>query len=295
DGVDSKSGLPVVSLYGKSKEPQAKDLEDIDVILFDIQDVGVRFYTYISSLHYIMQAAAKHGKEVIVLDRPNPNGHLVDGPILDNRHKSFVGMHPVPVLHGLSIGEYGLMINGEKWLDNAAICSLTVVPCKNYRRTKEYKLPVKPSPNLPNQQSIYLYPHLCFFEGTHVSVGRGTDFPFQVFGAPFFSDTLFSFTPKSTSGASNPPYLNQTCYGKDLRNFPARELDGLSLEWLIWAYEQRGNKKEFFNSFFRLLAGGTELQEQIEQGLSEEEIKNSWKAGLADFNEKRKKYLLYPN
>lgn len=291
DGVDPISGLPVISLYGSGKEPRLEDLADVDVIVFDIQDVGARFYTYISSLHYIMKSCARSNTELIILDRPNPNGHIVDGPVLDMKNQSFVGMHPVPVLHGLTIGEYALMINGEGWLGDDLVAPITVIPCNNYKVGQFYSLPVPPSPNLPNDQAILLYPHLCFFEGTNVSVGRGTDFPFQVFGAPHFGGYEFSFTPKPSFGAKFPKFKGKKCFGKDLRSYPADSLNRLNLEWLVEAYGM--NKGSFFNNFFVKLAGVDYIQKAIEEGKSAREIGLLWEKDVALFKQMSAKYYLY--
>ena len=294
DGVDSKTGVPLISLYGSNKKPSQEQLKGIDVVVFDIQDVGARFYTYISTLHYVMEACAEAGIPVVVMDRPNPNGHYVDGPILEKEHQSFVGMHPIPIVHGMTIGEYAKMINGEGWLNNNLKATLTVIEMKGYNHQMTYSLPVKPSPNLPNDKSINLYPSLCFFEGTFINAGRGTDMQFQVFGAPSLPSSQYSFkyTPRSNEGAKNPKFKDQLCYGKDLRNEP--NLDRINLEWLIDAYNANGKKKDFFNSFFVKLAGTKKLQEQIEQGLTAEEIRSTWKDGLSKFKEIRERYLLYP-
>lgn len=294
DGVDSKTGVPLISLYGSNKKPSQEQLKGIDVVVFDIQDVGARFYTYISTLHYVMEACAEAGISVIVMDRPNPNGHYIDGPIMEKENESFVGMHPIPVVHGMTIGEYAAMINGEGWLKNKVKCELTVIKMKNYNHQKEYSLPIKPSPNLPNDQAINLYPSLCFFEGTFINAGRGTDMQFQVFGAPSLpaSKYTFEYTPQANEGAKNPKFKGQLCHGKDLRKEP--RLNKINLEWLIDAYNANGKKKDFFNSFFVKLAGTEKLQKQIEQGLSAEEIRDSWKDGLANFQKIREKYLLYP-
>lgn len=294
DGVDSKTGVPLISLYGNNKKPSQEQLKGIDVVVFDIQDVGARFYTYISTLHYVMEACAEAGIPVIVLDRPNPNGHYIDGPILEAANQSFVGMHPIPVVHGMTIGEYAKMINGEGWLKNKMKCELTVVEIENYAHDTPYALPIKPSPNLPNDQAINLYPSLCFFEGTFINAGRGTDMQFQVFGAPSLlaSKYTFEYTPQSNEGAKNPKFNGQLCHGKDLRKEP--RLNKINLEWLIDAYNANGKKKDFFNSFFVKLAGTDKLQQQIEQGLTSEEIRDSWKDGLARFKKIREKYLLYP-
>ena len=294
DGVDSKTGVPLISLYGNNKKPSHEQLKGIDVVVFDIQDVGARFYTYISTLHYVMEACAEAGIPVIVLDRPNPNGHYIDGPILEAANQSFVGMHPIPVVHGMTIGEYAKMINGEGWLKDKMKCELTVVEIENYTHDTPYALPIKPSPNLPNDQAINLYPSLCFFEGTFINAGRGTDMQFQVFGAPSLpaSKYTFEYTPQSNEGAKNPKFNGQLCHGKDLRKEP--RLNKINLEWLIDAYNANGKKKDFFNSFFIKLAGTDKLQQQIEQGLTAEEIRDSWKDGLARFKKIREKYLLYP-
>lgn len=293
DGIDTKTGLPIISLYGDNKKPSAEMLEGLDILVFDIQDVGARFYTYISTLHYIMEAAAENGLQLIVLDRPNPNGDYIDGPILEKEHKSFVGMHPVPVVHGMTIGEYARMINGENWLSDELKCELKIVKMQNYDHSREYSLPVKPSPNLPNDKSINLYPSLCFFEGTIVNAGRGTDKQFQVFGSPYLDKDHYpySYTPQPMDGAQHPKHKGKQCYGRDLSNNP--ELNSLNLEWLIEAYEHTASKEEFFNQFFTKLAGTKKLREQIEAGMSAEEIKATWKEGLENYSNKRKNYLIY--
>ena len=292
DGKDTKTGLPIISLYGDNKKPKPEQLKGIDVMVFDLQDVGARFYTYISSLHYVMEACAENNIPLIVLDRPNPNGGIIDGPILEKEFTSFVGMHPIPVLHGMTIGEYGKMINGEKWLKDGIQCNLTVIPCLNYTHEMVYSLPVKPSPNLPNDQSINLYASLCFFEGTNVSVGRGTEKQFQIYGSPFLAKTDFSFTPKPNLGAKDPMHNGKLCFGEDLSN--QNKVNRLELKWLIKAYNSTADKKTFFNSFFVKLAGTKKLHEQIEKGVSEAEIRKSWEKGLADFMTIRKKYVIYP-
>ncbi len=292
DGKDATTGLSILSLYGNNKKPSADQLKDIDVMLFDIQDVGVRFYTYISTLHYIMEACAENNIPVIVLDRPNPNGHIVDGPVLEAEFKSFVGMHPIPVLHGMTIGEYAQMINGEKWLANQKVAVLNVIKCKNYSHQKEYSLPIKPSPNLPNDQSINLYPSLCFFEGTDVSVGRGTNQQFQIYGSPEFYGMPYQFTPVSNEGAKIPKNQGKICYGEDLTQ--ASRVNHLELKWLMKAFEVSKDKTNFFNSFFVKLAGTQKLQHQIESGLTIDAIQQSWQSDLNKFKEVRKKYLLYP-
>ncbi|HSJ12139.1 MAG TPA: DUF1343 domain-containing protein [Gillisia sp.] len=293
DGKDSSTGLPVISLYGDNKKPKAEQLKDLDLVIFDLQDVGTRFYTYISSLHYVMEACAENNIPLLVLDRPNPNGHYIDGPLLETEHTSFVGMHPIPVVHGLTMGEYAKMINGEKWLKNGIQCKLEVIAMENYDHQTHYSLPIKPSPNLPNDQAINLYPSLCFFEGTNVNEGRGTPNQFQVFGSPFLDKNYFdySYTPVSMEGAKSPKHLNTLCYGRDLTQHP--RLERINLEWLIEAYENTADKSKFFNSFFTKLAGTTHLQKQIEAGLSEEEIRETWTKGIEDFSEKREQYLLY--
>lgn len=296
-GKDVKTGIPIVSLYGNNKKPTKEQLADLDVILFDIQDVGARFYTYISTLHYVMEAAAENGKKVILLDRPNPNGHYVDGPVLKKEFKSFVGMHPVPVVYGMTIGEYAKMINGEKWLENGIQCDLTVIPLKNYTHRRHYILPIKPSPNLPNDKSINLYPSTCFFEGINGSEGRGTAKPFQVYGSPYLQNMNYSFTPKPNSGAKNPRFNGVECFGEDLTetNF----LTEINLSWLIKAYQNYESEEPFFikNSgefWIDKLAGTDELRKQIEMGWTEEEIKATWEEDLEKFQKTRRKYLLYP-
>lgn len=291
DGKDTKTGLEIVSLYGENKKPTANQLENIDVVLFDLQDVGVRFYTYISTLHYVMETCAELNIPIIVLDRPNPNAHYIDGPILEIEHQSFIGIHKVPVVYGMTIGEYGQMINGEKWLVNEVQCDLTVIPIKNYNHKKQYSLPIKPSPNLPNDQSVNLYPSLCFFEGTNVSVGRGTEMQFQIYGSPFFRETQFQFTPTPNEGSKNPKHEGIICYGEDLRS--VNLLNKLNLDWLIYAYLQNNPENSFFTSFFTKLAGTEKLQKQIEEGLTEKEIRKTWKEGIKEFKEIREKYLIY--
>jgi len=291
DGKDTKTGLPIISLYGDNKKPKPEQLKGIDVMVFDLQDVGARFYTYISSLHYVMEACAENNIPLLVLDRPNPNGSIVDGPILEKEHTSFVGMHEIPTLHGMTIGEYGKMINGEKWLKNGIQCDLTVIPCLGYKRMMAYDLPVKPSPNLPNSQAINLYASLCFFEGTNVSVGRGTEKQFQIYGSPFLSKSAFSFTPKPNEGAKDPVHNGKLCNGEDLTEI--EKVSKLELKWLLKAYNETSDKSKFFNSFFTKLAGTKKLQAQIESGASETEIRKSWEKGLNDFKDMRKKYLIY--
>lgn len=296
-GKDASTGLPLVSLYGENKKPKAEQLADVDVLLFDIQDVGVRFYTYLGTLHYVMEAAAENGKQVIVLDRPNPNGFYVDGLVLDMKYSSFVGMHPVPLVHGMTVGEYAQMINGEGWLKGAVKCELTVIPCSGYDHAFKYELPIRPSPNLPNASSVYLYPSLGLFEGTIVSVGRGTDRPFQCIGYPGCPLGRYAFTPKSVPGAKEPPYKNIVCNGLDLQEygaFQSRLEEHINLKWLIEMYAEAADKPKFFTSFFEKLAGGSALREQIIAGKDEKVIRASWAEGLAHFKEIRAKYLLYP-
>lgn len=291
DGTDTKTGLPVISLYGNNKKPKAAQLAGIDVLVFDLQDVGARFYTYISSLHYIMEACAENDIPLIILDRPNPNGGIIDGPILEKENSSFVGMHPIPILHGMTIGEYGQMINGEKWLKNNVTCKITIIPCLNYKRDMRYDVPVKPSPNLPNSQSINLYPSLCLFEGTTVSSGRGTDKQFQIYGSPYLPKKGFSFTPKPNEGAKDPMYNGTVCYGEDLSNAP--RVTKLELKWLIRAYQETEDKTKFFIPFFTKLAGTQQLKTQIEKNVPEQDIRKSWESGLEAFKKMREPYLLY--
>jgi uncharacterized protein YbbC (DUF1343 family) len=302
NGIDEKTGLPVVSLYGdnnnhgNNNKPSNEQLENIDLVLFDIQDVGVRFYTYLSTLHYIMEACAENGIPVIVLDRPNPNGHYIDGPILELEYKSFVGLHPVPIVYGMTIGEYAKMINGEKWLKNGVQCNLTVIPLKNYTHNSTYSLPLRPSPNLPNDKSINLYASLCMFEGTNVSCGRGTETQFQVFGSPYLLSDIynFTFTPQPNFGSKKPKNMNQECHGLDLSK--TENLNSLNFSWLIDAYNSTAQKDKFFREkSFNLLAGTDKLKAQIEQGLTFEEIKALWQKDLLTFKKIREKYLLYPS
>ena len=321
---DAKTGLAVISLYGAKRKPSAEELQDVDVLLFDIQDVGVRFYTYISSLQEFMEAALENKKPLMILDRPNPNGSYVDGPVLDRKFSSFVGMQPIPVVYGLTIGEYAMMLAGEKWLSEKANLQnsynittqptrdtpfhIQVIKCAGYKHSSEYELPVKPSPNLPNQRSVLLYPSICFFEGTVISLGRGTDKPFQVFGSPGLPDNLYSFTPVSVEGAKNPPLLNQKCFGYDLSgpSFNAKkEIDGkLQLKWLMQAYDLYLDKSKFFikptkpdpkpeDYFFNKLAGNDILMQQIIERKTEAEIRRSWEPALSNFKTIRSKYLLY--
>lgn len=295
NGVDVKTGIPIVSLYGNNKKPKAEQLKGIDVVVFDIQDVGVRFYTYISTLTYLMEAAAENNVEIMVLDRPNPHDGYIDGPVLKKKWESFVGMHEVPVVYGLTIGEYGKMVNGEKWLKNGVQTKYTLVEMKNYHKKKRYAILDKPSPNLPNDKSINLYPSLCFFEGTQVSVGRGTDLPFQVYGSPWTKDLPYQFTPKPNFGAKDPFLNGKLCYGENLSDY-SKNLREINLEWLLKAYKNYKNpQQDFFlkNLFFDTLAGSDELRKQIISGKSEREIKSSWKSDLEKFEKIRKKYIVY--
>ena len=291
DGKDTKTGLPIVSLYGKHKKPSAEQLKNIDIVVFDIQDVGARFYTYISTLHYVMEACAEVNIPVIILDRPNPNGHYIDGPVLEMKHTSFVGKHPVPVVYGMTIGEYGQMINGEKWMKNGIQCNLKVIPLKNYTHNSEYSLAIRPSPNLPNDKSINLYPSLGFFEGTIINAGRGTEFQFQRYGAPFFPKSDFSYIPQPNFGAKYPKQKGKLCYGVDLSD--EKKLNAINLEWIIDAYHKTPKTEKFFGKTFTIHAGNTKLQKQIEQGLSAKEIRKTWQKGLEKFMEIRRKYLIY--
>ncbi len=295
---DKKTGLPIVSLYGSHNKPLPADLADVDVVLFDIQDVGIRFYTYISTLHYVMEACAENDKKLVVLDRPNPNGFYIDGPVLEEKYRSFVGLHPVPIVYGMTIGEYALMINGESWLKNRLKCNLKIIQLKNYSHASKYDLPIKPSPNLPNITAIYLYPSLALFEGTAVSIGRGTDFPFQVMGNPTWKGKSFSFTPQSTAGAKDPMYKGQECFGLDLRSFNKDEFYNspkLDLSKVIKAFEYTQEKEKFFNNYFNSLAGNATLKQQISSGVTEEEIRKSWQPELQKFKSIRMGYLLYPD
>ncbi|MCF8374195.1 MAG: DUF1343 domain-containing protein [Bacteroidales bacterium] len=294
--VDEKTGIPVISIYGDHKKPTPDDLKNVGILIFDLQDVGARFYTYISSLHYLMEACAENNIPVIVLDRPNPNGFYVDGPVLKKGFESFVGMHPVPVVHGMTIGEYAQMINGEGWLKDKIKSKLTVITCQNYDHNTLYELPVKPSPNLPNMVSVYLYPSLCFFEGTIMSVGRGTDYPFQCYGHPDFVLGSYIFTPKSIPGVSlHPKYEGENCFGANL-SFTSELVVAqkqIYLGWLIGTWQELHLKKNYFIPFFDKLAGSDLLRKQIEAGKNEEEIRQSWQEDLLKFKETRKKYLLY--
>lgn len=296
DGTDVATGISVRSLYGVRSKPEAGDLAELDVVIYDIQDVGARFYTYISTLHYVMEACAENNVKCIIFDRPNPNGFYFDGNIADTAYRSFVAMHPVPVMHGMTIGEYAGMINGEKWLPGGLQCELAVVKCKNYNHQTLYELPVKPSPNLPNMTAVYLYPSLCFFEGTNISLGRGTPFPFQVYGSPLFPDEGFSFTPESVPASVSPPLLGVKCYGVDLRNTLEEKIvpsPAINLDWLTDAWAKYPEKDKFFNNYFDVLAAGPVLREQIKAGMSPAEIRDTWKEGLEKYGKTREKYLIY--
>ncbi|MBU3714047.1 MAG: DUF1343 domain-containing protein [Ferruginibacter sp.] len=305
--IDRKTGIPIISLYGNHKKPTAEDLKDLDILVFDIQDVGVRFYTFVSSLEYFLEAALENNKPLIILDRPNPNGFYVDGPVLDKKFRSFLGMQPVPIVYGLTLGEYALMLCGEKWLSDNANKSyqstgkslIKIIPCKNYSHQKKYQLPVNPSPNLKQMQSVYLYPSICFFEGTVLSEGRGTDYPFQIFGHPDLPDTLFPFVPKPNEGAKTSKCFHQKCYGWNLSAPTEKLLQSLDskiqIKYLLDAYKLFPGKDSFFlkNNFFNKLAGNDILMDQIKKGYSEADIRKSWEPELTKYNAIRRKYLLY--
>ncbi len=298
DGKDAKTNIPLISLYGKKKKPGEAELKGIDVVVFDIQDVGVRFYTYISTMSYVMEACAENGVQFIVLDRPNPNGHYVDGPVLEKDFASFIGLHPVPVVHGMTVGEYAQMVNGEGWLKNALECDLTVVPCANYNHQLPYELPVKPSPNLPNIRSIYLYPSLCFFEGTTVNVGRGTHQQFQVYGHPDYQGGDYEYVPQSLPGAKYPKFKGEKCFGYNLSSVDPTQIRNeakLNLNYLINYYKTFPEKDEFFlkNNFFDKLAGSQKLRQQIMAGMNAEDIRATWQNELKLFMKTRAKYLIY--
>jgi len=299
DSTDPQTGVPIVSLYGNNRRPTREQLAVVDVILFDMQDVGTRFYTYISTMTYIMEEAAVKGIPVIILDRPNPNGHYVDGPLLEPEHASFVGLHPVPVVHGMTIGEYALMVNGEGWLKDDRRADLRVVPVAHYYREVRYSLPVAPSPNLPNMRAVYLYPSLCFFEGTSVSLGRGTDKPFQQFGHPDLPASAYphQFTPESRRESVNPPQIGEECKGLDLGQLDEDDLarkKRINLEYLLEAYRHFPDKSRFFNTYFEQLAGTSRLRKQIEAGYSASAIRATWENDLEAFRQLRSAYLLYP-
>lgn len=294
--LDQKTGIPIWSLYGSgSGKPAADKMEQFDVLLFDLQDVGLRFYTYYASMTRLMDACAEHDKKMIVLDRPNPNGMVVDGPILDMKHKSGVGWLPIPVVHGMTLGELALMINGEGWLPGGRVCDITVVPCENYTHQTHYELPIAPSPNLPNNHAIYLYPSICLFEGTVMSLGRGTSFPFEVYGHPSYKGSGFTFTPRSVPGAKNPPLLNKKCYGVDLRGLPDEQIiqNGFDLSHVINAYHNLNMGDKFFTSFFEKLVGVDYIRKEITAGKTAGEIKAKWFCDVVKFKQQRKPYLLY--
>ncbi|WP_228235058.1 exo-beta-N-acetylmuramidase NamZ domain-containing protein [Allomuricauda sp. M10] len=294
DGVDAKTGVPIISLYGKNRKPSQEQLEDVDVVVFDIQDVGVRFYTFIATLQLVMEACAEHGTPIIVFDRPNPNGHYVDGPTMMKEHASYLGLQPIPLVYGMTMGEYAQMLNGEGWLENGSKADLTVIPLENYTHASEYHLPIRPSPNLPNDVSITLYPSLGLFEGTNVNAGRGTEFQFQRYGASFMDNTQydFSYVPEPNFGSKTPKEEGKTCYGKDLSQSP--RMNEMTLRWVIDAYKNTKDKSKFFlTSGFTKHAGTPVLQQQIEAGLSEAEIKATWQKDLENFKKIRVKYLIY--
>jgi uncharacterized protein YbbC (DUF1343 family) len=299
DYIDSATQVPVVSLYNNKKKPDPDDLEDVDVVLFDLQDVGVRFFTYLSTLSLVMESCAENKVPLIVLDRPNPNGFYIDGPVIDSTFFSFVGLHPVPVVYGMTIGEYAQMVNEEGWLKKGMICELQVIQLKNYTHKTRYQLPVAPSPNLRNMNAVYLYPSLCLFEGTKMSVGRGTSSPFEVMGSPEMTGFSFSFVPEVKNSKSvTPLFSGQTCYGLDLHNALIENPDligKINLSWLIMAYGNMGNDPKFFNGYFDKLAGNSLLRRQIISGVSEDKIRNSWKQKISLFKQIRTKYLLYPD
>ena len=298
DSVDPATGLPAISLYGKHYKPTVDDLKGLNLVIFDIQDVGTRFYTYISTLHYVMEACAENNIELLILDRPNPNGYTIDGPVLDTAYKSFVGMHPIPITHGMTIGEYAQMINGEGWLKNKIQCKLKLIKVANYKHSSAYVLPVNPSPNLNTNQSILLYPSVCLFEGTTLSLGRGTMFPFQVVGHPALKGKYqYTFKPVSIAGMSEePPQKNQVCYGINLKNYNTQLIKAtgkINLAWLIQLYKAFPDKSRFFNAYFTKLAGNEILRRQIEAGKTEQQIRKSWEPALTQFKQTRRKYLLY--
>ena len=292
DEIDASTQLPIISLHGKNRKPQVAHLKNIDLMVFDLQDVGVRFYTYLSTLHLVMEACAENSIPLIILDRPNPNGHYVDGPLMEEEYKGFLGMHSIPIVHGLTLGEFAQMINGEQWLKDGNHCAITVIKNKNYTHSSAYDLPVRPSPNLPNSKAINLYPSLCLFEQTPISIGRGTEKQFQVYGHPDLTG-VFSFTPQPNFGAKYPKLAGKICHGENLQHTP--KLNQLSLKWLISAYRGYPEKTNFFLKRFVVLAGTKKLEQQIQAGWSEEEIRKSWSSDLYHFNSIREKYLLYPN
>jgi uncharacterized protein YbbC (DUF1343 family) len=296
DGIDEPTGIHVVSLYGSQRKPVPADMEGLDYVLLDLQDVGARFYTYLSTMHYVMEACAENNVPLIILDRPNPNGFYVDGPMPEPGKRSFVCMEQVPVVHGMTLGEMAMMINDKKWLDGGIKCNLQVIKCRNYSHIDHYILPIAPSPNLPDMNSVYLYPSLCLSEGTVLSCGRGTSFPFQVIGNPLLPDKGFSFTPMSTKAASEPPCKGEVCYGTDMRNALETGIvpgNSINLEWLVESYKEYPDKENFFNSFFDTLAGGSTLRKQIIAGMTAKQIRKTWQDDLKQFMKVRQKYLLY--
>lgn len=306
DERDPATGIPIISLYGKKKKPSVQDMADIDIMIFDIQDVGCRFYTYINVLREVMDACAENDKELLILDRPNPNGYLVDGPVLDMRLKSGIGQFPIPIAHGMTIGEFARMINGERWLPENRECKIKIIPVKNYHHDMDYTLPIPPSPNLNTQQSIMLYPSMCLFEGTYLNHGRGTQFPFTIVGSPLLKGKYtFSYTPVSIPGMSESPlFMNQVCYGLDLREYDINELKKsrqINLDWLISLYKAFPEKEKFFDRSLSkqmgsidFLSGDYEFREQILAGKSADDIRRGWEPALSNYKEMRKKYLLYP-
>ena len=293
DDTDSKTGIPVISLYGASKKPSDEIMQQLDIVIFDLQDVGVRFYTYLSTLHYLLEAAAENDTEVIILDRPNPNGFYVDGPILEPKHRSFVGIYPIPVVHGMTLGELAQMARGEGWVDSTG--KVTIIPCSNYTHDSLYQLPVKTSPNLPDMTSVYLYPSLCFFEGTPVSVGRGTRFPFKVYGHPEMKGHSFTFTPRAMPGAQNPPQKNCTCFGTYLGKISEEDLlsGEVTFKYIIDAYKDFNNTSQFFTPYFEKLTGVDYVRQMIQEGKTAEEIRSYWLPDIERFKKMREKYLLY--
>lgn len=291
DGIDTKTNLPVFSLFGKNRKPKLELLDNVDIVIFDIQDVGVRFYTYISTMSNMMEACAEKGVQMLILDRPNPNGHYIDGPTLEAEHSSFVGLHPIPLVYGMTIGEYAQMVNGEKWLKDGIQCDIYIINLNNYNHKSEYHLPIRPSPNLPNDKSINLYPSLGFFEGTIINAGRGTEFQFQRYGAPFFPENNFSYTPKPNFGSKYPKFDGEKCYGVDLTQ--TKKLSEVYISFLVDAYHKTPKDKNFFGKTFTVHAGTLKLQQQIESGMTPDEIRASWKKDLKKFKKIRAKYLMY--
>lgn len=292
DGKDAETGLSIYSLYGENRKPKPEQLQEVELMVFDLQDVGVRFFTYLSTLHYIMEACAEQGIPLLVLDRPNPNTHYIDGPVLEAAHKSFVGMHPVPIVYGMTIGEYAQMINGEKWLAKGLQCQLEVIPIKNYTHQTPYELQIRPSPNLPNAQAIALYPSLCLLEPTVISIGRGTDTQFQIYGHPDFKGYDYRFTPAPNFGSKNPKFNGELCFGKNLTEAP--KPTQIELKWLIDAYSNFPDKAAFFLKGFERISGVSSLKTQLQAGKNETEIRQTWAEDLAEFHRIRSQYLIYP-